>query len=267
MSMTGLRLRVFLNSLVFVIGFSLVFAVFGILLNTALSGLAYDARVWAGRVGGVIIILFGLYLAGLLKLPFLQARHGLRARKLGSTYATSFVFGASFAVGWTPCVGAILGAILTLAATQAASAFVLLLLYSLGLGVPFLVAGAFTSQLAALIQRSQRAIKWVSIVSGILLIGVGILVFTGQLELLSAYLFPATGSAIDDSALPLTGLTAFGLGLLSFLSPCILPLVPGFISFISGVSAAELKKPAPEPGAGDESKKPAEKRRAAGAGR
>ncbi|HLD78054.1 MAG TPA: cytochrome c biogenesis protein CcdA [archaeon] len=238
--MIGLRLRVFSNAVVFVIGFSLVFALFGVLLNTALSGLAFDARVWAARIGGVVIVLFGLYLTGILKLGFLERRRGLKARRFRNTYATSFVFGASFAVGWTPCVGAILGAILTLAATQPGTSFALLLLYSLGLGVPFLIAGAFTAQLASFIQRSQRAIKWVSVVAGILLIGIGALVFLNQLQVVASFLFPVTGAPIDDSALPLTGLTAFGLGLLSFLSPCILPLVPGFITYISGVSAAEL---------------------------
>src|SRR3989338_7702518 len=112
------RVKMFLNSLFFVLGFSVVFALLGVLLNTILSQSSYLIQEWLGRIGGIIIIIFALYLLGLLKLPFLEKEHKINVKKRFSiTYVTSFVFGAAFAVGWTPCVGAILGAVLALAIT------------------------------------------------------------------------------------------------------------------------------------------------------
>jgi cytochrome c-type biogenesis protein len=189
------RRDIFLNSVFFVLGFSSVFAALGVLLNTLLEAIAYDVQVWLGRVGGAIIIFFGLYLTGLLKLSFLEQEHKLAVKiRFRSRYFTSFVFGAAFAVGWTPCVGAVLGSILALAATQPGSAFFLLLAYSLGLGLPFLLAGLFTAQAGSFFIRYARMFRYVNIAFGILLIALGVLVFTGNLsrianvELLNRYL-------------------------------------------------------------------------------
>lgn len=126
---------VFTSSVFFVLGFSVVFSLLGVLLQTVLSAVGYTVQTWLARIGGVIIILFGLFLLGLIKPKFLIQDHKFRVkRKFKSHYTTSFVFGAAFAVGWTPCVTAALGAILALAATQSASAFLLLMTYTLGLG-------------------------------------------------------------------------------------------------------------------------------------
>lgn len=179
----GKRLAVFLNSACFVLGFSVVFAVLGVLLNTLLEQVAYDVQIWLSRVGGAVIIIFGLYLAGLLKLPFLEREYKVPVRmRLSSRYLTSFVFGAAFAVGWTPCVGAALGSILGLAAARPGSAFSLLLAYALGLGVPFLLVGAFLGQASRWIQRNGRWLAVVNRAFGILLVGLGILVFTQSLN-------------------------------------------------------------------------------------
>jgi len=138
------RLEIFLNSVFFVLGFSVIFAALGVLLNTVLSGVAYEAQTWLARIGGAIVIAFGLYLTGILKIGFLEREHKFRVkRKFKSRYVTSFVFGSAFAAGWTPCVGAALGAILGLAASDPGSAFSLLMAYSLGLGLPFLAVGLF----------------------------------------------------------------------------------------------------------------------------
>ena len=103
--------RIFLASVFFVLGFSVIFSLLGVLLQSVLSNIADTVQLWLGRIGGTIIILFGIYLLGLLNIPFLQQEHKLTVkRKFNSMYLTSFVFGAAFAVGWTPCVGAILGA-------------------------------------------------------------------------------------------------------------------------------------------------------------
>lgn len=169
------------HSFLFVLGFGTVFAALGVLLNTVLSNVAYTAQVWVGRIAGIIIILFGLYLVGLLKLNFLQAEHKLKAPKFKSKAVTSFVFGAAFAAGWTPCVGAVLGSILALAAAMPGESFVLLVAYSLGLGIPFLVTGLFAKELLGPLQRSGKFLKYFNIVVGAVVILLGVLVFTGNL--------------------------------------------------------------------------------------
>lgn len=184
------RKEIFLNSLFFVIGFSVVFAVLGVLLNTILSYAAYDVQVWLGRIGGIVIIVFGLYLTKLIKIPWLDREHKLNIKtKGGSRYVTSFLFGLAFAAGWTPCVGAALGAILALAATQPSAAFWLLFAYAIGLGVPFLLVGAFTAQASKLIARLGKALYYINIIFGIILIILGVLVFTGTLNLIANFGF------------------------------------------------------------------------------
>ena len=182
------RMEIFLTSVYFVLGFSTVFAALGVLLNTVLEQVAYDAQAWMSRVGGVIIILFGLYLTKLLKLPFLEKEHKLRVkRKFSSRYVTAFVFGAAFAAGWTPCVGAALGAILGLAATQPGAAFTLLMWYSLGLGLPFILMGLFTARASGWIKKISPYLKYVNPAFGALLIVLGILIFTQNLSRLANF--------------------------------------------------------------------------------
>jgi len=183
------RIKIFINTLLFVLGFSAVFAFVGAILNTILVNISYDLKIWMGRIGGTIIIAFGLYLAGLLKLPFLDREYKLKVKKFKYSYLTSFVFGAAFAIGWTPCVGAVLGGILTLAAVSPGSAFSLLLFYSFGLGLPFLIAGMFTSQMTGIIAKAGRWLKYFNIIVGILLIILGILVFTNTLSRIAAIPF------------------------------------------------------------------------------
>lgn len=179
----GARWKIFFNSVAFVLGFSLVFALLGVLLNTVLESISYSLQVWLSRIGGVIIILFGLYLVGLIKLNFLEREHKLKVKKKFSiTYVTSFVFGAAFAVGWTPCVGAVLGSIFALAVSTPAISFLLLTSYSLGLGIPFLLVGLFSAQALELIKKLGPYLKYFNIIVGILLIILGILVFTQTLN-------------------------------------------------------------------------------------
>ena len=138
---------VFLSSVFFVLGFSVVFSLVGVLLQTVFSHVSYETQTWLGRIGGVIIIFFGLFVLDLFTPAFLKRDHKFAVHtKFKSYYLTSFVFGAAFAVGWTPCVSAALGAILTLATVSAGSAFLLLFAYTLGIGIPFLLVGFFTSQ-------------------------------------------------------------------------------------------------------------------------
>ncbi len=189
------RRETFLNALFFVLGFSFIFALLGVLLNTVLESFAYDAQIWLSRIGGAIIIFFGLYVTGLVHIGFLEREHKLRVtKKFSSRYLTSFVFGLAFAAGWTPCVGAALGAILGLAASAPGSAFILLLSYALGLGIPFLIVGLFAAESSKFLNRFVHVVKYINIVFGVLLIVIGILIFTNNLarianfELLNAFL-------------------------------------------------------------------------------
>lgn len=184
------RREIFINSIFFVLGFSVVFAVLGVLLNTLLEGVAYGVQTWLSRIGGVMIIFFGLYLVGLIKIPFLEKEYKFGVKtKFKSRYATSFLFGLAFAAGWTPCVGPALGVILGLAATAPGSAFILLLTYALGLGIPFLLVGAFTGQAAEFINRHATGLKYLNIVFGIILLALGILIFTQKLSLIANFEF------------------------------------------------------------------------------
>jgi len=181
---------IFVNSIFFVLGFSVLFSILGILLNTILESIAYDVQIWLARIGGALIIFFGLYLVGLIHIGFLAREHKLRlTKRFNSRYLTSFLFGAAFAAGWTPCVGAVLGSILGLAVTQPGSAFSLLLAYSFGLGLPFLLVGAFTSQASGVIAKFSRWLKPINIIFGVLLIVLGVLVFTQSLNLIANFDF------------------------------------------------------------------------------
>jgi len=185
------RRATFLNALCFVLGFSLVFALLGVLLQTALSSVAYDARVWLSRIGGAIIVAFGLYLARILPLPWLEREYRLPVGVTPgrSRYLTSALFGAAFAAGWTPCIGAVLGAILTLAIAHPGSAFVLLLAYALGLGIPFLIAGLFAAGAQGFITRFAGIMRKVSMAFGLVLVALGVLVFTQRLERVASFEF------------------------------------------------------------------------------
>ncbi len=238
------RWEVFLSSVFFVLGFSVVFSLVGVLLQTVLESSSYTVQEWLGRIGGAIIIVFGLVVLRLIKIPFLERDHKFAVKaRFNSRYLTSFVFGAAFAVGWTPCVSAALGAILALAATAPGGTFVLLMAYTLGIGVPFLLVGLFTSQAQNLINRAGRWLEYFQYFFGVVLIILGILVFVGQLNRIANLEFVvnfldtlgvSTSAGQNINSLnPINLGIAFFAGLASFLSPCILPLIPGFISYLA----------------------------------
>jgi cytochrome c-type biogenesis protein len=184
------RAAIFLNSLFFVIGFGVVFALLGVLLNTVLAHAAYAAQEWLSWIGGALIIFFGLYLMGFFKLAFLEADHKMRVGvSFRSRYLTSFAFGFAFAVGWTPCVGPVLGGILGLAASAPGEAFYLLLAYAIGLGVPFLVVGLLAAQASNFIAQYAEKLEYVTKAFGAILVLLGILVFTQNLSLVANFGF------------------------------------------------------------------------------
>jgi len=181
------RRDVLLGTVLFVLGFSAVFATLGVVLGTVLENAATEVLVWLSRIAGTVIIVLGLHLTGLLRLPVLDRPYSVHQGMLKPGHLASFLFGASFAVAWTPCVGPILGSTLALATTRPASAFPLLLAYSAGLGAPFLLVGLFPSRVYSFLRRHRRAAARVHVAFGVVLIGMGILVFTGQLNLLANF--------------------------------------------------------------------------------
>ena len=183
------------NSLFFIAGFSLVFIALGLpfsLLGQAMG--KYQRRI--GQVGGVLIIALGLYVAGWLRVPLLMryAKVELKARPAG--YLGALLVGITFAAGWTPCVGPILGSILTLAGTvgKASTGMVMLAAYSLGLAIPFFLSALGLDRFLAIFDRYGRFLPMVSTLSGILMIVVGILLVTEYFTLLASMALRLTPS-------------------------------------------------------------------------
>ena len=182
------RLNIFLNTVYFVLGFSLVFALLGVFLNSVLLSVGVSFQNVLTSVGGLVIIGFGVYLILCTKLRRLNFEKKFTSiPKFKTSYITSFVFGAAFAAGWTPCVGPILGSTLTLAATAPGAAYNSLLAYSLGLGIPFLVTSIFFSQATSVIRKMVKHLKYFNPAMGIMLIILGILVFTNNLSILGNF--------------------------------------------------------------------------------
>lgn len=184
------RRKIFLNGLAFIAGFSFVFIAFGVLAGFAGVALA-PYRIWLARIGGILVILFGLFMLGFFKLPFFQSDKRIPIPKwltLGKP-SSSFFIGGTFALGWTPCVGPILGSILLLAGTSgtAVQGGLMLMVFSLGLAVPFLVIAFAFSKATIYIEKISTYLKWVSIVGGIFLIILGLLLLTDNFGLTIQY--------------------------------------------------------------------------------
>lgn len=186
-----------IHSLLFVLGFSLVFLALGATATTVGRLLGYN-REWVGRIGGALVIVLGLYLLGVFNFGFFsqERRLHLATKPLGFL-GTVFV-GMAFAAGWTPCIGPILGAILTYTASSADlnQGLVLLSAYSLGLAVPFVGAALAIDKFLIFFQKYKKALVWTTRISGALLIFVGILMLTDTMRLLSQWLQPFTPEII-----------------------------------------------------------------------
>jgi cytochrome c-type biogenesis protein len=175
------RRDILLGSILFVTGFSAVFATLGVVLGAVLADIATEVLARLSKLAGTVIIVLGLHLTGLLRLPILDRQYSAHPGGLKPGHFASLLFGASFAVAWTPCVGPILGSMLALATTRPASAFPLLLAYAAGLGAPFLLVGLFPSRAFSFLKQHRRAAARLHVAFGVVLIGMGVLVFTNQL--------------------------------------------------------------------------------------
>lgn len=186
---TARRHRALLHALLFVGGFSLVFILLGA-SATALGRALNYYQIWLQRVGGVLIILFGLVCLGVFNLRLLSQERRIQLDRKPVGYLGSALVGMAFAAGWTPCIGPVLGGILGLAAASAdvSRGMVLLAVYSAGLALPFLIAAVAMESFLAWFQRFRRFLPWVMRISGALLVLVGVLLVTGEFTRMAGWL-------------------------------------------------------------------------------
>ena len=239
------RLTTIIHAVLFVLGFSLTFIIGWGGAFTVAGQVFSQYKSLLAQIGGIVVIVFGLFNLGIVKIAPLN--YDTRPQwdvSQHTGWVSSLFMGVFFAAGWTPCIGTTLGAILTLGFSQqtAWQAMVLSSGYSLGLGIPFLVIGLGIERATRLVGRFRRHVRKLQIVSGLLLILMGILILTNQMAMISVWA-QRYGLYLD---LPLGGastpnyLVAIVAGLLSFLSPCVLPLVPAYVSYLGGRAVRDL---------------------------
>jgi cytochrome c-type biogenesis protein len=182
------RKAIILNSLLFIAGFSVVFIAFG--ASASLIGqMLFTYQEYIRKIGGVLIVIFGLYLLGVLNLGFLTTEKRFHFRHRPAGYAGSFLIGVAFAAGWTPCVGPVLGTILLYASTSDALAngVALLTAYSLGLGLPLFLTALGVDRFLTYFKQVRGYLWGVSAVSGVLLVVVGVMLYANSLTLLTGF--------------------------------------------------------------------------------
>jgi len=243
------RRDVVLHSLVFIAGFTIVFVAAGATAS-ALGALFAEYRVVITRVFGVVVILLGLNMLGLFRIPALAMDKRLQFRRAGSGggYFTSLLVGIGFAAGWSPCIGPILAAVLGYAseAKTITQGVGLLLVYSLGLALPFLATAIALQYVLPLLQRIRRFLPAIEMIAGIFVIGMGVILVTNSFLRFTGWLykeFPAlanVGTGPEASGDVVSIGAVFAAGFVSFISPCVLPLVPVYISFLTGQSIESL---------------------------
>lgn len=193
------RRAALVHALLFVLGFSLVFVLLGA-SATALGRALNYYQQWLQRIGGVLIIGFGLVCLGAIKVGFLDQERRVQMEHKPVGYLGSILVGMAFAAGWTPCIGPVLGAILGLAATSTdlTRGTLLLAAYSAGLALPFLLAAVALESFLGWFQRFRRYLPWVMRLSGALLVFVGLLMVTGEFTRLAGWLQRFTPEALRE---------------------------------------------------------------------
>lgn len=183
------RLDTFAHGVAFVTGFSVVFIILGVAVS-ALGGLLYDLRDVLAKVGGIVVIIFGLHMTGILRIPLLEYDLRPQSREeQNRSYFSSALMGVFFSAGWSPCVGPVLGAILTMAfqGGSVLDGVKLLSAYSAGLAIPFLLAALGIGWVTAILRRHRKLMHYVEIVMGVILILVGLMLLFGVFNLLARY--------------------------------------------------------------------------------
>ena len=232
------RLRLFLHAFLFVLGFSLIFVIGWGGSVTALGQMFGAYKRTIAQIGGVIVIFFGLSTLELIRLPWFYADTRAQYKGPRGTYGGSVLMGIFFAAGWSPCIGATLGAILTMGLSQqtVGQAMWLSSGYSLGLAIPFLAMALGLERSNGWIKRMRPYQKYFKIASGVFIITIGVLLLTNTMTLIAIWAFKNGYyiEAFSTYAAAPTYLTAIVAGLLSFISPCVLPLVPAYLGYLSG---------------------------------
>jgi cytochrome c-type biogenesis protein len=184
-----LRRVMLLNSIMFILGFSVVFLSMG-LAAAGLGSLFGTHRSWLIRIGGVVIILFGLHLTGLVPINFLYADKRMHNVKAKASLAGAFLIGLAFAFGWSPCIGPILSVILGFAAVQGGwvKSVGLLAIYSLGLAVPFLLTSAAIGRFFSFYTRIRQHLHKIEVASGVVMMALGVLVVSGHFLMINGWL-------------------------------------------------------------------------------
>lgn len=185
------RWATFAHGVAFVLGFSAVFVALGAAASL-LGAILFDLRTWIAKAGGVVVIVFGLHTMGVITIPFLDydtRRQDRVEADLG--LLSSALMGVFFSAGWAPCVGPVLGAVLTLALNSAriGQGVILLSAYSFGLAIPFLLAALGVGRVTFLMRRHTKLIRYLSVATGVVLVAVGVMLFTGTLERLASFGF------------------------------------------------------------------------------
>jgi cytochrome c-type biogenesis protein len=185
------RQQVVATSMAFVLGFSLVFIALGASAS-AIGQVVMLNLPLLGKIGGAIIIVFGLHTMGVFRLPFLEVERRVHAQRKPAGLIGALLVGIAFAFGWTPCIGPILAGILIVAGSRetVTDGVILLAIYSLGLGIPFLLTSLAIDRFFAVTARIRRHYHAIEMVSGALLVLIGLLIFTGQLTIIVRYLQP-----------------------------------------------------------------------------
>jgi cytochrome c-type biogenesis protein len=231
------RWEIFAHALLFVLGFSLVFTVGWGGTVTVLGQLFGQYKFVLGRIGGVIVIVFGLATLDIIRIPWFYADTRTQYTGRRGTFAGSALMGIFFAAGWSPCIGATLGAILTLGFSQntVGQAMWLASAYSIGLGIPFLILALGLERATGWVKRLGRYRRAFQIASGVFILIIGVMLLTNTMTRIAIWAFQHR-LFVDFSAYTgaPTYLTAVLAGLLSFLSPCVLPLVPAYLGYLSG---------------------------------
>jgi len=197
-SVAAARRKAVISALFFVMGLSTVFLFLGFTAS-AFGAFFLQNQLLFARISGVVIIVFGLHFLGIFRIPFLDQEARLDAGDKGGSSFGAYVLGLAFAFGWTPCIGPQLGAILSLAATEAsvAKGTLLLGIYAAGLGIPFLLAAMFITRAMGVMNRIKPHMKTIERVMGLLLVAVGLAMVTGAFSNFAFWLletFPALGT-------------------------------------------------------------------------
>jgi cytochrome c-type biogenesis protein len=184
------RTRVLLHALAFIAGFTLVFMLIG-LSASAVGSVFNDYKDWIARIGGVVIIILGLNMVGVFKIPFLAMDKRVAVRSANRSLLASFLVGLGFAAGWSPCIGPILSGIILLAASTrtVGEATFLLFVYSMGLAIPFLITAAAITQSLGALNRVKRFLPVIEGVSGAVLVATGIIVATDQFTRIAGFFY------------------------------------------------------------------------------